>query len=317
MSRVARSRTNFHHTLESDLSINSGNDERRENNNMNSAAHMLDIEEDQEQMQYGARAGADHRHMPLKSTLLNDQRPGASEERRLKQSRNRIPESFFEIEPRKSKSKLISKVPIESRINRFDATLSTQRYDSLLDDMRHQENKRAHNNEESMIVGVGQGHQRRTGGGGAFHDIKNGCIQAHFAHPSPATAARHDRLRHQRQYDESKAESSYDSESAVESSSSSIEAVNHRDPFHAKRSLGESTGNHQGFMKSPQLTRDIEVPNRPKLPNGWQERMDEMIDTCCKELDIFKRCELLRLTKSSIAHRHKARADKTRPTLQD
>lgn len=276
MSRVSRSRPRLHNFSESDITINSADEDDQDEFAQSGANHVIDAVEDEGRYQH---RGKDQPRIPLKSTLLTDQGPGSSARRYMKHSRNPIPDTLWEGN-RIQKSQNNNHISLNRKsLAGMDATLSTQRSDSLLDDIRHEE--MMNKNDESMIEGVGQGHHRRTGGGRAVEEIKLGYNQHQFAHPSPGPAARYGQLRQSamtsnlRDHDKH-AESGDDSESVIESSSSSSEAGNVQDLFHhAKQSLGGSTGNHQGFMRSPQISKNVETTARPKLPYRWKDRLGE------------------------------------------
>lgn len=275
MSRVSRSRPRLNNFSESDITINSADDDRDQFAE-SAANHVIDAVEDEGRYRHSAK---DQRRMPLKSTLLTDQGPGGSGRRYTKQARNPIPDTLWD-DDRMFKNKNKNFMSLDRKpLAGMDATLSTQRSDSLLEDMRHQE--MIDRKDESMIEGVGQGHHRRTGGGRAAEEIRLGYNQHQFAHPSPGPAARYGQLRQSaltsnlRDHDHH-ADSGEDSDSAIESSSSSSEVANVQDVFHrAKQSIGGSTGNHQGFMRSPQISKNVDQIARPKLPYRWKDKLDE------------------------------------------
>lgn len=277
MSRVSRSRPRLHNFSESDITINSANNDDQDQFEESAANHVIDAVEDEGGYQHGTK---DQRRMPLKSTLLTDQGPGGSERRQMRQSRNPIPEGLWDNN-RMLKSQNNNLMSLDRKpLAGMDATLSTQRSDSLLDDMRHEE--MMNRKDESMIEGVGQGHHRRTGGGRAAEEIRLGHIQHQFVHPSPGPAARYGQLRQSAmntnlRNQDNHSESADDSDSAIESSSTSSEAANLPDIFHrGKQSIGGSTGNHQGFMKSPQLSKNVDPVARPKLPYRWKDKLSEL-----------------------------------------
>ncbi|PWN34833.1 uncharacterized protein FA14DRAFT_34703 [Meira miltonrushii] len=278
MSRVSRSRPRLHNFSESDISINSANDDQDQfENSAATSNHVIDADEGEDGYQHG---GKEQQRMPLKSTLLTDQGPGGSGRRKMRQSRNPIPDTLWDND-RMLKSQNNNLMSLDRKsMARMDATLSTQRSDSILDDMRHDE--MMNRKDASMIDGVGQGHYRRTGGGKAAEEIRLGLNQHQFVHPSPGPAARYGQLRQSampsilRNHD-IHPESADDSDSAIESSSNSSEATDVPDVFHrAKRSIGNSTGNHQGFMRSPQLSKNADAAPRPKLPYRWKDKLGEL-----------------------------------------
>lgn len=238
----------------------------------------------------GSSHNVDGEHMidgpgraPLKSTLLAGQTPGGSNRRHMQQIRGRIPDRLFDVDD-DNEGKGFMSDPAAQRRSRdardgeHDITLSTQRSDSVLDALPSHHlvkpRQRAGLKRENVIPGVGLGQHRRVQKQPS--GLRPGLSGPSYAHPSPSTAARHERLRQdvQRKTDVMGSGDSEDSESLSESSSSS-ESVNIVvDDFKHRRSLAESTGNHQGFMNSPQAANLDSRPARPPLPDDWESKVD-------------------------------------------
>lgn len=137
--------------------------------------------------------------------------------------------------------------------------------------------------DDSYIPGVGRGHQRTGGGNGASSYSAHRDLLASSnlpVHPSPGTAARHDQLRrstargqHPSPLSSSTASDEEDSESGVESSSTSTTSFVMQ-PKGLMQSKAESTGNHYAYTSTQQ--RHSPVANRQDRPKLDARALDEM-----------------------------------------
>lgn len=143
--------------------------------------------------------------------------------------------------------------------------------------------------DDSFIPGVGRGHQRFGGNGASSYSAHRDLLASSNLpiHPSPGTAARHDRLRlsvnrpqgQQTRQNQSPlasptASEGEDSESGNETSSTSTTSfIMH--PQGLMQSKAESTGNHNAFTVTQQ-SQQSPMPNRNDRPKLDARALDEM-----------------------------------------